>query len=383
MVAVCLAACFGVVALDALLFRTTIYTSILEPDSSTGLFERILHTEIAAQQQHGDNMVITFGNSRFGWSPKVLDHRPGPHEFVFRQGGIAGSDVRAWYYLIRDLDPTARRYKALVFGVDDYDDEDRFYNPNDDIRALHYAIVRLRLSDIWEFAGSFDSRQLQIEAFRGGLLKGLVFQNDLQAFLAHPVHRIEYVKLCNRDWHNWVYNFEETDHNMVGLQIDWKTLQVTFPPGVNQDQIDTTKAFLAHPPEPQIGRLAAFNRKWYGRILDRYRNSPTKIIFLRLARGPIPRPDNLTHKLSSSIREFASRRNVILLDEHAFASLEHPELYRDGMHLNRPGIEEFSCMLEDQVTRALDPQWKAGTALGDAADQSGTRQVASAAGRSH
>jgi hypothetical protein len=354
LVLACLAACVGLLALDSLLFRTGFYATILEPDSSTGLFEMILRRELSAQQRYGDRMVATFGNSRFAWSPKVLDQRPGPHKYELRNAGVAGSDVRAWYYMIRDLDPTARRYRALVFGVDDYDDEDHYYNPNDDIRALHYVIARLRLSDIFEFARSFDSRELQIAAFRGGLLKGIVFQSDLQAFLANPRKRLWYVGLCDRNWPMWVYDYQETTNSMVGLQIDWATLKVTFPPGVNDDQRGTVNAFLAHEPEPQIGRLAKFQRTWYGRIIDRYRGSPTKIIFVRLARGPIPRPDNLTHKLSSSIRELASRPNVILLDEHAFESLEHPELFRDGMHLNREGMQRFSYMLEDEITRVLD-----------------------------
>jgi hypothetical protein len=354
LVVACLAACVGVIALDSLLFRTGLYTAILEPDSSTGLFEMVLRRNLDAQEHHGNRMVATFGNSRFAWSPKVVDQRPGPHKYVLCDAGVAGSDARAWYYMIRDLDPTARRYRALVFGVDDYDDEDRFYNPSDDIRDLHYVIERLRLYDVFEFARSFDSRELQFAALRGGLLKGIVFQNDLHAFLADPRKRLEYVSLCDRFRNMWVYNFEETTNSMAGLEIDWQTLKVTFPPGLNDDQIATVNSFLAHQPEPQIGRIAAFQRTWYGRIIDRYRGSPTKIVFLRLPRGPIPRPDNLTHKLSSSIREFASRPNVILLDEHAFESLEHPELFRDGMHLNREGIRQFSYMLEDEVTRVLD-----------------------------
>jgi hypothetical protein len=68
----------------------------------------------------------------------------------------------------------------------------------------------------------------------------------------------------------------------------------------------------------------------------------------------VPRPDHLSRKLSSSIRELASRPNVILTDEHAFESLEHPELFRDAMHLNRDGIVRFSAMLEDEITRTLD-----------------------------
>jgi len=198
-VLLCLAAVVGVAALDSLLFRTGLYENVLEPDSSTGLFERILHNELAAQRRYGDRLVATFGNSRFAWSPKVMDQRAGPHEFVFRNAGVAGSDARAWYFMIRDLDPTARRYRALVFGVDDYEDEDRYFNPNDDIRALHYVIFRLRLADVLDFARSFDSPELRLTALRGGLLKGLILQNDVQAFLAAPRKRLDYVSLCNRD----------------------------------------------------------------------------------------------------------------------------------------------------------------------------------------
>ena len=49
--------------------------------------------------------------------------------YVFRHAGVAGSDVRTWYYMLRDLDPTARRYRAIVFGVDDYEDEDGVVQP--------------------------------------------------------------------------------------------------------------------------------------------------------------------------------------------------------------------------------------------------------------
>jgi lysophospholipase L1-like esterase len=45
--------------------------------------------------------------------------------------------------------------------------------------------------------------------------------------------------------------------------------------------------------------------------------------------------------------------NVLLCDEHAFDSLEHPELYRDAMHLNRAGIARFSPMLAEDISRML------------------------------
>lgn len=344
----------GVFGLDAILFRTSLYTSILEPDSSAGYYGMVLRREQLAQRWLGDNLVATLGNSRFGYSPKLIDHLPVKAAYVFRNAGVAGTNAQVWYYMLRDLDPTAQRYRAIVFGVDDYDDEDRAFQPDDDIRALHYAITSLRWSDTIEFARSFHSRQLQWEAFRSAALKGIAYQSDIQAFLAHPRKRVEIVKITRTGFANWTYDYVEMPQTMAGLQIDWATLKATFPAGFDQNQRETV-SFLVHPPDPQNGRLAAYRRTWFSRIIDRYRGSRTKIIFIRLARGPIAPPGNLAKKLSASIREFGSRPNVILADEHAFDSLEHPEYFKDGMHLNRAGVARFSAMLSDEVTRILGP----------------------------
>jgi hypothetical protein len=46
---------------------------------------------------------------------------------------------------------------------------------------------------------------------------------------------------------------------------------------------------------------------------------------------------------------------VLLADEHAFESLERPEIFKDGMHLNREGIAQFSVMLAHEIARVLGP----------------------------
>ncbi|HTS32170.1 MAG TPA: hypothetical protein VMH81_40145 [Bryobacteraceae bacterium] len=343
----------GVFGLDALLFRNPIYTHYLEPESSTGLFEMILRREQKAQKELGDNLVVTLGNSRFAYSRKILDELPEKTAYVFRDAGVAGSNARVWYYMLRDLDPTAQRYRAVVIGVDDYDDEDRQFNPDDDIRELHYVIARLRLADTLEFARSFHSVRFQWAALRGGLLKGTIYQSDVEGFLSHPRKRIDYVHLCDRDWANWTYEYQETEQSMAGLTIDWATLRATLPSGADDNQRATVSSFLTHTPDPQTGRLAAYRREWLGKIVDRYRGSRTKVIFLMLPRGPVPRPAGLVVKKTSSIRDLAARPGVLLTGEHAFDALERPELFHDGMHLNRAGIARFSVMLSREIERVL------------------------------
>jgi lysophospholipase L1-like esterase len=349
----CLLAVVGLFGLDGLLFRTGLYTSWLEPDSSTGEFELILWREQQAQKQNGDNLVVTLGDSRFAFYPRVCNQLTADTGYVFRSAGVAGSDMRSWYYMLRDLDPTGQRYRAIVFGVNDYDDEDESFNPYDDLRPLHYIAARLRWADAIEFAGSFESRQLQWEAFRAALLKGFILQADLHAFLSHPLKRIQYVQLCHRGFPQWTYDYVESKATMTGLAVDWSSLQAAFPPNFESEQRETTQNALLRKPIPQTGRLARFRREWFGKIVDRYRGSRTRIIFLRLPRGPVVRPDGLVEKKSASIRELARRPNVMLAGEHAFDSLERPELFKDALHLNDEGCSRFSKMMAGEIARML------------------------------
>ncbi len=201
----CLLAVVGLFALDGLLFRTGLYTSWLEPDSSSGLFELTLRRERQAQAKNGDNMVLTLGDSRFAFYPRVCNQLTAETGYVFRSAGLAGSDLRVWYYMLRDLDPTRQRYRAIVFGVTDYDDEDEGYNPFEDPRSLHYMITSLRWTDASEIAQSYRTPSLKWLAFRSALLKGFILQADIQAFLSHPVKRIKYVELCRRGFPQWTY----------------------------------------------------------------------------------------------------------------------------------------------------------------------------------
>ncbi len=313
----------------------------------------MLARERDAQTRYGANLIVAFGDSRLGIAPKVCNDLEPETGYFFRSAGVPGTDPRAWYYMLRDLDPSARRYRAILLTVNSFDDEEDFSHPDDDIRALHFAIARLRLSDVIPFALSFHSAGLQWEAFRGALLKGLVYQADFQDFLSNPKKRVHEVRINRRFFEMQTYGYLPSSKSMQGVTIDWKTLTASFPPGMDENQRATTEAVALRPPAPQTGRFAAYRRFWFERIVERYANSPTTIVFVRLARGAFPRPDYLSRARTSSIREFAARANVLLCDEHAFESLERPELFADAVHLNRSGAERFSRMLAERIAAML------------------------------
>jgi hypothetical protein len=351
----CLLAITGLVGVDSLMFRTGWYASILEPDSSTGLFELILNRERDAQRQNGDNIVTTLGDSRFSYLPRLACDLTPETGYVIRSAGVAGSDARSWYYMLRDLDPTAGRYRAIVFGVNDYDDEDGPEDVNDDLRALHFAVARLRWSDVLDFTASFASVRVKWEAFRSAALKGLVYQTDLQAFLSHPQKRLDYVQLCRRGFASWTWDYQESPRSLEGLEVNWQSRTARLPAGCDAVQRETVEHALLYRPFPQTGSVASFRRRWFGKIVERYRRSRTRIIFLRLPRGPVVRPPELRVARRGVIREFATQPNVILADEHAYDSLEHPELFKDALHLNREGVARFSAMLARQMRQVLGP----------------------------
>src|SRR5262249_40540108 len=133
-----------------------------------------------------ENIVVTLGDSRFAYSPRLANQRSFHNGYVFRHAGLGGTNPRTWFYMMRDLDPTADHYRALVIGLPSLDDDDEPVNPSNDGRDLHYVAVRLRLADTLDFARSFEDTRLRWIALRGGIFKGFVLQRDIQEFLAAP-----------------------------------------------------------------------------------------------------------------------------------------------------------------------------------------------------
>jgi hypothetical protein len=296
---------------------------------------------------------LAFGDSRLGLTPELASQVGASRGYEFASVGVAGTSPRIWYYMVRDLDPAARRYAAILLPVDDYGDEDRAEQPADAIVDLHYAIARLRLTDVLEFSASFPSWQNKWQALRGSLFKGDIYKADLHAFLLDPIDRCARVAVARRDAASWIRDFLPPTRSMTGLVVDWAAWKIAFPPDAPPDLRRSLQDVLMRPVDPQTGRLAVYRRKWFGKILDRYRGSATQVVFYRLPRAPIPRPDSLVTRLSGSIRELRSRPNALLLDEHTFDSLERPEFFQDALHLNREGAARFSKLMAERLLEAL------------------------------
>jgi hypothetical protein len=353
---VLLASLLAYVALEELIFHSGLYTSIASRDSGAGILDTFLDNE-RRRPLGSPNQVLTIGNSRMAFFPRVANQLKPEigYAFAFASIAVAGTTPRCWYYMLREIDPHRNRYSAVVIGLDNYDDMELLEGHAD--RDLDVRLIggRLGVRDLPEFAGSYETWAHKWPAIRGILFKGTAYSQDIQDFIKNPAARLASVALSRRDSHNWFYDFVGTSSTMEGVSIDWTTRTMTVPPDRTPAQKRAYEQTLLDPLPPDRGRHEKYMHLWMGKIYELYRGSRTRLVFVRLPRGPLVRPDFPPTKPHSSVRELASRGEATLLEEHLFDSLEHPEFFADELHLNNPGFEQFSATLAREVRRLLGP----------------------------
>lgn len=340
---------------DALIFRTRFYTRVLDPQTSTGSFELTLANEAA--RDYWARPVLVLGNSVIvqGFSHRLANWLQQAHGYQFSSVAVPANWDRCWYYLLRDLDPTRTRYSVIVIPVESYDDRDLH---SDDLADLimdaHFLAVRLRLFDVPEFADSFRNMDRRLEAFRLTLLKGLVYRNDVQAFLAHPRDRIATVRSRRRnaDWDTYMY--DGLGLTLAGLSVDCSNGTISFPGSLSAADQQIVRSDLLEPVPAQRGYLREYRGRWLGRIVARYQGTSTRIVFLRPPFNAIPRRYVPPATGRSAVREFASRPGVFLMDEHAFDEFERPELFADLHHLNAAGRAQFTTKFVRVFSEIMD-----------------------------
>ena len=106
--------------LDGIIFHSGLYVSILAPDSYAGRLAVITRAE-KQRSPSGLKEVLVLGDSRMaeGFSTTVADELGSAAGFKFVNLTEPASTVNSWYYMLREVDPAARRYSAIVvpYGI--------------------------------------------------------------------------------------------------------------------------------------------------------------------------------------------------------------------------------------------------------------------------
>jgi hypothetical protein len=296
--------------------------------------------------------VLAVGDSRMGgFFPRIANREP--TGYTFATISVPAATPRCWFYMLREVDPDANRYRAILIPLDDYDENEVIEPYGDRLLDINMLAAELRYSDIPEFASSFDIPDRKVTAFLDLALRGLVYKEDFQDFIRHPRARLRSVKLNRTDSHVWFYDAKGPEQSMDGVQVDWAAKSVTVPPNHTPEEKARYEHRFLDPPPAEEGRWAKYLDHWIGKILAHYSGSHTKLIFFRLARGPFIRPGTPPPNPNSFVRRLARESNVMLIEEHYFDVLERPELFADEIHLNAKGSDRFSPMLAHLVADSL------------------------------
>ncbi len=336
------------ICVDGLVFHTGLYTSILAPHSYAGRMARITMSE-KDRPSSGLKEVLVLGDSRMaeGFSSAIANQMSSLDGFQFVNFAEPASAVNMWDYMLREVDPTRRRYWAIVvpYGVG--------FEPNSaDPLRISMAAPLLRYGDCLNFASIFQRWSGRFRAFTACILRGSAFQSDVVDFLAHPIARIRSVRqgpknLQARDF------YKGRDFDIAGTFYDPKTGQITFPSRLTETQRDTIRDSFVKPSQSETQDFLRMQRDGIQRILNRYSASSTEIVLTPVPRGPFAGLPGASMTFHAAYPTITTQRTVFSLPEQTFDFLEKPEYYFDGYHLNSKGRQRFTETLVTELMGRL------------------------------
>jgi len=338
------------VCLDGVIFHSGLYVSVLAPDSYAGRLEVLTRAE-KQRPASGLKEVLVLGDSRMaeGFSTTVADALGSAGGFTFVNLTEPASTVSSWYYMLREVDPAARRYSAIVvpYGIG--------YEPSTaDLLRISMVAPLLRYADCFNFASAFQRWSGRFRAFTACILRGSAYQSDVTDLLGHPIARIRSIqqeaeRMRSRD----VYKGREYD--LVGTSYDPTTGQVTFAPKLTEAQRQAIRKSLIQPSQSDMEYSLKLQREWIPRILNRYSNSSTAIVLTPVPRGPFAELPGFSKAYRSILPSGVIRRTTFTLPEQTFDFLERPEYFFDAFHLNSKGRQRFTETLVSELVGRLRP----------------------------
>ena len=336
------------ICVDGVVFHTRLYTSILAPESYAGRMAVITRAE-KDRISSGLKEVLVLGDSRMaeGFSAAVADKLSSIDGFKFVNLAEPASAVNIWDYMLREVDPTRRRYWAIVvpYGIG--------FEPNSaDPLRISMAAPLLRYRDCFNFASAFQRWSGRFRAFAACILRGSAFQSDVVDFLEHPIARIRSIQLEPKRVRSR-YAYKGRNSDLVGTSYDPSTGQVTFPPQLTEAQREAIRDSMVQPSQSETQRFLKMQRDGIQRILNRYSASPTKIVLTPIPRGPFAGLPGASMTFHAVFPTLTTEKAVFSLPEQTFDFLEKPEYYFDGFHLNAKGRQRFTETLVAELVGRL------------------------------
>ena len=332
-------------AIDGAIFHSGFYTKFLKRDSYAGSVALIVAEERDRARSGTNQEIALLGDSRMfeAFSASAANQRGEAAGLKFTNLAVAGCYLRVWYYALRELDPKADRYRAIIVPVR-YSDRDRGRSQFDDDGDIRFAAPFLRYGDAREFAGSFPKWPAKCRAFIACFLRGLAFRDDLHDLLAHPARRFR-ERGADSNFLSSRQEYAGNERALEGISFDPGTKEISVPEHLSELREPLQNSIRPH---KDRGLYKQYRTQWLGRILDHYARSSTTIVLVQMPRGPVGGPpDSLTR--APSIAEFTGNGHCVALDSQLFEALERPAFFADRAHVNAAGRKIFTEILTSEL----------------------------------
>jgi hypothetical protein len=332
------------ICVDAMIFHSGLYVSILAPASYAGRVAEITREE-KERPPSGLKEVLVLGDSRMaeGFSAALANELGSPAGVKFVSLAEPAASANTWYYMAREVDPTTRRYWAIVipYGLG--------YEPTSaDPLRISMTAPLLRYLDCFNFASGFQRWSGRFRAFTACILRGSAYQDDVVDFLEHPIARIKSVKQERGRMHSRA-KYKGRDYDLVGTTYDPSTGVVAFAPKLTEAQKLGFRKSLIQPSQSDTEYSIKLQREWIPRIMNRYSNSPTAIVLTPVPRGPFVQLPGFSRGSDSVLPSSVVDRTSFSLPGRTFDFLEKPEYYFDAFHLNAKGRQRFTETLVSEL----------------------------------
>ncbi len=336
------------ISLDGVIFHSGLYVSILAPDSYAGRVAEITRAE-RERAPSGLKEVLVLGDSRIaeGFSATFANELGSPSGLKFVSLAEPAASANTWYYMVREVDPTNRRYLAIVipYGLG--------YEPNSaDPLRISMTAPLLRFGDCFNFASGFQRWSGRFRASNACILRGSAYQDDVVDLLEHPIARIRSIQREPTRMHSREV-YKGRDYDLVGTSYDAMTGHVTFAEKLTEAQRLAFRKSLIQPAQSDVEYSLKLQRDWIPRIINRYSKSSTAIVLTPVPRGPFVELPGFSRGYDSILPNSLLQRTKFSLSAHTFDFLEKPEYYFDAFHLNAKGRKKFTETLVSELMGRL------------------------------
>ena len=333
---------------DGAIFHSGLYVSILAPDSYAGRVATITRAE-TDRAPSGLKEVLVLGDSRMaeGFSAPLANELGAPAGLKFVSLAEPAASANTWYYMVREVDPTTRRYWAIVipYGIG--------YEPNSaDPLRISMTAPLLRYSDCFHFSSGFQRWSGRFRAFTACILRGSAYQDDVADLLANPGARSRSIDKESQRLHSRTV-YKGRDYDLVGTLYDPKTGQVSFAEKLTEPQRLAFRKSLIQPSQSDTQYSLKLQREWIPRIMNRYSKSSTAIVLMPVPRGPFVELPAFSKPQHTVLPNVIIQRTTFSLPERTFDFLEKPEYYFDAFHLNAKGRQRFTEALVAELAGRL------------------------------